>query len=231
VASSLDICKSRYNNAESDGYKAFHVTKVLRGREKNEEREGSERFVCRPAAVHVSRGNSSLAARVLALGRRFPLRLDPVSPLSFAPNQLLPAPNQALPRQIPGSPLKIERSRVKSPNPPKIEPPLKNPRVCLVLAPARPTNLRACQIIGERIARPQIAQDLAKNTLCRAMRTGARQKTGSKPNSSRGSWGLPKFWSGQLWPRTKRTHNIPTPYRLCQKYYQHSTDYDPLNKL
>jgi hypothetical protein len=148
VASSLDICKSRYNNAESDGYKTFHVTKVLRGREKKEEREGSERFVRRPATAHVSRGNSSLAASVLALGRRFALRLDLVSPLSFAPNQVLPAPNQALPRQIPEPPLKIERPRVKSPNSPKIEPPLKNPR-----GPARrrppPSATALCEMAGK----------------------------------------------------------------------------------
>jgi hypothetical protein len=41
-------------------------------------------------------------------------------------------------------------------------------RMCSVHAPA-------CQFIDEQIARPQMAQDLAKITLCRTLRTGAHQ--------------------------------------------------------
>jgi hypothetical protein len=49
------------------------------------------------------------------------------------------------------------------------------------------------QKFGERIGRPQIAQDLAKYELCYIVCTRASQNIGAKPNGSRGSWACQIF--------------------------------------
>jgi hypothetical protein len=54
--------ESKYNRGDSAGYKSCHVRKIIRGRERNMEREGSGRFIYRPALALGTRKYGSLVA-------------------------------------------------------------------------------------------------------------------------------------------------------------------------
>jgi hypothetical protein len=88
----LNYCStSKYNRAESAGYRLFHVSKFLAGRERMKEREASQRFVYRPAIAQYTRYCRPLVAGCERYRRlsRFP-----------APPALIPshrAPNPAFP--------------------------------------------------------------------------------------------------------------------------------------